>query len=253
MTSLDGRSPDRPDAADVLVLCTGNAARSVMAGCMLAQLAEDLGTPLRITTAGTHALEGQPASLRTRAALAGMGGFGDRPLSAHRSRQLDAFGLDRVDLVVAMEADHVRYVRRRFPDAAPRTATLRRLCRDLPPPPPGLADRVRGLELDQVVLDDAEDVADPAGGDDETYALCAAELWGSARSWPHACEAGLGPGVVHVHRAQPGPRQVGQSSGQSPGLDLRGLTDGGDAVAAGPRQRVANQCRLAPSAIPTTA
>ena len=180
MTALDGGSPDHPElpeAVDLLVLCTGNAARSVMAGCMLAQLAEDLGTPLRVTTAGTHALEGQPASMRTRAALAAVGGFGGRPLSAHRSRQLDAFGLDRVDLVVAMEADHVRFVRRRFPEAAPRTATLRRLCRELPPSPPGLADRVGALRLDQAVLDDAEDVPDPAGGDDETYAACAAELW----------------------------------------------------------------------------
>lgn len=173
----DGGPPDLPGAVDVLVLCTGNAARSVMAGSMLARLAEDLGTPLRITTAGTHALEGQPASLRTRAALAAVGPFGDRPLAAHRSRQLDAFGLDRADLVVAMEADHVRYVRRRFPDAAPRTATLRRLCRDLPPPPPALGDRVRALELAQVALDHTEDVADPAGGDEETYAVCAAELW----------------------------------------------------------------------------
>jgi len=180
VSPLDGRSPDvgdPPGAAGILVLCTGNAARSVMAGYMLGQLAEDLGIPLRITTAGTHALEGQPISLRTRAALAGVGPFGERPLSAHRSSQLDAFGVGDADLVVAMEADHVHFVRRRFPQAAPRTATLRRLCRDLPPPPPALSDRVRALELDQVVLDRYEDVPDPAGGDDETYALCAAELW----------------------------------------------------------------------------
>jgi protein-tyrosine-phosphatase len=173
----DRRRPDPPDAAAILVLCTGNAARSVMAGAMLARLAEALAIPLRVATAGTHALEGQPASVRTQEVLAGMGGLGARPLSAHRSRQLDAAGLERADLVVAMEADHVRYVRRRFPEAAPRTATLRRLCRDLPLVPPPLADRVRALGLAEVVPDDAEDVPDPAGGDRETYARCAAELW----------------------------------------------------------------------------
>lgn len=164
-------------AVEVLVVCTGNAARSVMAGSMLSRLAEDLGVPVRVMTAGTHALEGQPASLRTRAALAGVDGLGDRWLSSHRSRQLDRAGLARADLVVAMEADHVRYVRRHHPEAAPRTATLRRLCSDLPPPPPPLSDRLDALALAGIEPDGDEDVPDPAGGDAATYAACAAELW----------------------------------------------------------------------------
>ena len=51
-------------ALRLLTLCTGNAARSVMAGVMLGS------GPFRIRTAGTHVLEGRPMSYRTRDALA---------------------------------------------------------------------------------------------------------------------------------------------------------------------------------------
>ncbi len=46
---------------DLLVLCTGNAARSVMAGFMLEHLRDGRpGDPLHIVTAGTHTIDGQP-------------------------------------------------------------------------------------------------------------------------------------------------------------------------------------------------
>jgi len=166
-----------PDGLEVLVLCTGNAARSVMAGYMLEYRAEVAGLALRVTTAGTHVIDGQPMSMRTRAALATIGELDAVPVGRHRSRQLDEPDLERATLVVAMEADHVRFVRRRHPAAAPRTATLRRLCRDLEPPGPPLARRVAALGLDTVKLGDWEDVTDPAGGDDAIYTVCAHELW----------------------------------------------------------------------------
>jgi len=76
-----------------------------------------------------------------------------------------------------MEADHVRFVRRHFPDAADRTATIRRLCADLPPPPPVLGERLGALKLADAPLSDDDDVIDPAGGDQHTYAACVSELW----------------------------------------------------------------------------
>jgi protein-tyrosine-phosphatase len=89
---------------------------------------------------------------------------------------------ERADLVVAMEAAHVRYVRRHHPAAADRTGTLRRLVATLGPPVEPLDQRVAALGLARVELSDDEDVADPAGQDQAAYVACAVELWALCRS-----------------------------------------------------------------------
>jgi protein-tyrosine-phosphatase len=162
---------------DLLVLCTGNAARSVMAGFMLEHLRNGRPDPLHVVTAGTHSIDGQPMSMRTRAALTRIPELADTDFRRHRSRQVHAPDLVRAGLVVVMEADHVRYVRRRHPAHAGKTATIRRLCHDLPPGPPTLHERVAALRLADVELSDSEDVLDPAGHEADVYAACADELW----------------------------------------------------------------------------
>jgi protein-tyrosine-phosphatase len=154
------------DAPLIVVLCTGNAARSVMAGAVLAD------APVRVVTAGTHVVEGQPMSRRTRAALDAVG-VGVQP---HRSRQLTAADVESAALVVALSSEHVAWMRRTHPGAADKTATLRRLCRDLGDGPAPLADRVRSLELADVDVEAWEDVEDPAGGEDEDYVACAIQV-----------------------------------------------------------------------------
>jgi protein-tyrosine-phosphatase len=167
---------------DLLVLCTGNAARSVMAGFMLEALGDDRPDPLHIVTAGTHSIDGQPMGLRTRTALSRIPELAGTDFRGHRSRQVQGVDLVHAQLVVVMEADHVRFVRRRFPDAAAKTATLRRLCTELLPGPPELAARVGSLRLADVELSDDEDVMDPAGHEDDVYAACADELWDLCRT-----------------------------------------------------------------------
>ncbi len=137
----------------VVFVCTGNAARSVMAGAILAAHLDDV----EITTAGTHVVEGMPMSWRTREALAGL----DVSAPRHRSTQLRDPHVDTADLVVGLAGEHVAYVRRTHPDAAARTGTLRRLARDLPGTSGPLA---------------WEDVIDPAGGDLPEFEACARDI-----------------------------------------------------------------------------
>jgi protein-tyrosine-phosphatase len=168
---------------DLLVLCTGNAARSVMAGFMLEHLRNGKpGEPLHVVTAGTHTIDGQPMGVRTRTALSRIPELAGSDYRRHRSRQVHGADLVHAELVVVMEADHVRFVRRRFPDAAHKTATIRRLCADLTPPPPSLTDRVSALGLADVEVSDDEDVMDPAGHEADVYAACVDELWGLCRT-----------------------------------------------------------------------
>ncbi len=151
-----------------MFLCTGNAARSVMGGAALAAHLPDW----HVTTAGTLVVEGQPMSWRTKAALESVG----LAVPSHRSRQATAAELDHAVLVVALAPEHVRWVRRTHPPAAARTATLRRLARDLPEHGAPLPERVAELRLADVELEDWEEVVDPGGGDAEVFATCAAEV-----------------------------------------------------------------------------
>lgn len=122
-----------------------------------------------VRTAGTHVVEHQPMSIRTRRAFEHLG----VAVPVHRSHQLTEADAAGADLIVAMAADHVQYVRRRHPEAAGRTATARWLARHLPPGSAPLAARVRGLGLASVDPGHQGDIDDPAGGEDEAYLACA--------------------------------------------------------------------------------
>jgi len=157
-----------PPPLRLVTLCSGNAARSVIAGALLAAALPDA----EICTAGTMVVEHQPMSIRTRQAIEHV----ELAVPLHRSHQLTDDDVDRADLVVAMAAEHVHYIRRRHPSGAARTATVRWLASHLPVGPGTLAERVSSMDLATVDPDGQGDVADPAGGIDEIYLACAEDL-----------------------------------------------------------------------------
>ncbi len=152
----------------VVMLCTGNAARSVMA-TVIGRARTDA---VRFVGAGTHSIEGLPMSGRTRRALEGLG-LAD---GTHRSHQLTAADAQGADLIVAFAPEHVDYVRRVHPEAAARTATIKRLVAELRPGPEPLARRVAALNLADAKVPRDEEVVDPGGGEDEEFIACAREI-----------------------------------------------------------------------------
>ena len=153
---------------NVVFLCTGNAARSAMAGALL----EDRALEVRVTTAVPHVVEGMPMSWRTRDALAGI----DVRAPGHRSTQLRDEHVEAADLIVCLAREHVECVRRTHPEAARKTATLRRLARELAEGPEALPSRVAALGLGDAALEEWEDVEDPAGGELADFEACAREI-----------------------------------------------------------------------------
>lgn len=126
---------------------------------------------LTVVTAGTFSVDGQPISWRTREALSRVG----LEARQHRSKQITREHVESADLVIGLAPEHVHWIRREHPDVAHRTATLRRLVRDLDTVGP-LGERITRLALHGVELEPWEEVIDPGGGEVDDFITCAYDV-----------------------------------------------------------------------------
>ena len=158
------------EMANLLFVCTGNAARSVMAVTMM----RDMTSTMEIRGAGTFSISGLPMSQRTREALAKMN-LSD---PHHRSQQLESEDCHWADLILVFEAEHVQYIRRKHPEVSSITGTLPRIAKFLKASQADFGHRVSALQLDDVMIEPWEEVQDPAGGDQGIFDACAEEING---------------------------------------------------------------------------
>lgn len=132
---------------DILFVCTGNICRSPMAeGILKSRLDE---RDYSVSSAGTHAYEGLPASNKGILICRDEGiEIGD-----HSSRSVSGDLLNDADLVLVMERDHQIVIENSFPEFKNKVHLLREFGR--------AQNDVTGAEVD-----------DPVGGDIETYRQC---------------------------------------------------------------------------------
>jgi protein-tyrosine phosphatase len=167
--------PDSDGAFGVLFVCTGNICRSPTAEALARrELARYPGAPLQLSSAGSHALEGNPAASRSMLAASSRGAS----LERHFARELTRRRVRAADLILCMAAEHRPFVLSYDRAAAGKTFLLASFARvasqwDWLATSP--ADLV-ALAAEHAREQPGDDIDDPLGQSPEAYAACAERL-----------------------------------------------------------------------------
>ena len=166
---------DPAGAFGVLFVCTGNICRSPTAEALARrELARYPGVPIQVSSAGSHALEGNPAASRSLLAASARGAS----LERHFARELTRRRVRAADLVLCMAAEHRPFVLSYDRSAANRTfvlATFARVATQWDWLATSPAELV-ALAAEHAREQDGDDIDDPLGQPAEAYAACAERL-----------------------------------------------------------------------------
>ncbi len=113
-----------PASSTILVVCTGNIARSAMAAAMLRSRLDGQSAPVRVRSAGLVPWPGPPPAT----VIAAMREL-DLDVSTHASQPLRTALVTEADLVLGMTRDHVWGVLARDTEADSRTFLIEELVR----------------------------------------------------------------------------------------------------------------------------
>jgi protein-tyrosine phosphatase len=190
----------------ILLLCTANVCRSVMAQAVLSARLAARGVAVPVASAGLLA-SGQPPPPEVVSVMAARG----IDVTGHRSRIVSADDLAAADLILGLAREHVRHAAVLRPEAWPRAFTVRELLRRgqragarAPDEPLAhwLARAAEGRRrADLLGSHPADDVADPAGGPLREYQTTADTLDRLTRDlvelgWPNSGPLREWPGSV---------------------------------------------------------
>lgn len=130
-----------PKIHSVLLVCTGNSCRSIMAeGLLKKYLKEEGREHIKVSSAGVHAVDGNPPTAETIEVMKEL----DVDVSVLRSRLITDKLINDSDLILVMASDHAEDIIKRVPEAAGKVHLLRQYgldtdtstCEDLDIPDP---------------------------------------------------------------------------------------------------------------------
>lgn len=111
------------EVKSVLLVCSANVARSVLAEHLLRKILNNNHALVNVkcTSAGINAVEGQPASSKVSSVLRKQ----NLDVSSHSAKPVTKQLLQTADLVLVMEREHKDFISSQFPEARNKTFTLK--------------------------------------------------------------------------------------------------------------------------------